>query len=379
MDDSALAGLLEQFGFSKKEIDTYLVLLEHGEATASTVADDAGVSKRYVYSISENLESRGFVTVNDHVVPTTIRANPPEEVIETLSGEVERMRPALEDRYTTAPQSADEFEVVKSRVTVRKRIAALIDEASEEVILSVPYSQLSEVESSLRDAVERGLLVLLVVTSVDPGATGLDEELAGLGSVVRVWYEAMPTMVTADRTRSVIAPQAMVTRSNSGEQAITFTQEQLAPVMVGSFFGNYWPNAEQVAVAPRRPLPDTYRDFRQAVLQATLHLREETPIVATVRGRALDADDPSDRTEEPAATELRGRLVEVRQGMVVPVNNTFPVESSLVVETETGRYTVGGRGAFVEDVEADEVTLEVADPGDDSSVDVADTEPPGGH
>jgi predicted DNA-binding transcriptional regulator len=80
MDDSTLRAHLRRFGLSKKEVDTYLTLLEYGEATASTIANVAGVSKRYVYSVSETLEDRGFVTVADHAVPTTIRALPPKKV-----------------------------------------------------------------------------------------------------------------------------------------------------------------------------------------------------------------------------------------------------------------------------------------------------------
>jgi len=53
MDDSTLSDLLHRFGFSDKEVDTYLTLLAHGEAKASTIAEAAGVSKRYVYSVSE--------------------------------------------------------------------------------------------------------------------------------------------------------------------------------------------------------------------------------------------------------------------------------------------------------------------------------------
>jgi len=93
MDDRTLNDLLRRFGLSDKEVDTYLSLLAHGEAKASTVADAAGVSKRYVYSVSESLAERGFVEVNDHVVPTTIRANPPDEVINRLRSDVDAIRP----------------------------------------------------------------------------------------------------------------------------------------------------------------------------------------------------------------------------------------------------------------------------------------------
>lgn len=354
MDDPTLTELLRQFGLSDKEVDTYLTLLEHGEAKASTIAEAAGVSKRYVYSISEKLEERGFVSVNDHVVPTTIRANPPEAVIETLSNNLDQMRPELEARYSQAAPQADEFEVVKSRVTVIKRIKSLIGEAENELSLSLPYEHLPEVADELREAVDRGVFVLLVVTGVDPD---VDCDLDGVASVARAWRELMPTMVTADRIASLIAPTEMISRSNSGKQAISFTQEQLSPVMVGSFFGNYWPSATEVYVTEPDELPGTYGDFRNAVLQATLHLRNGIAVSARVRGRTVHSDS--------GPTELEGRIVEVRQGLLAPVNNDFPVQNALVVETDDGTYMVGGSGAFVEDFEADEVELYVADETDE--------------
>jgi sugar-specific transcriptional regulator TrmB len=350
MDDSSLADLLSQFGLSDKEIDTYLTLLAHGEAKASTVADDAGVSKRYVYSISEKLEERGFVTVEDHVVPTTIRANPPEQVIDTLSRSLDEMEPALADRYTrTAPADA-RFEVVKSRVTVLKRAEELIAGADEEVTLSIPHDRLPELADELRAALDRGVLVLLVVSGVESGP---DLGLEGLASVARAWSQPMPTMLTADRQSGLVAPTEMITRSNAGKEAIAFGQQQLGPILVGSFLGNYWPMAEEVYVAQPTALPATFRDFRHAVLQAELHRRAGTPLRARVRGRLVGSEDDD-------VEEFVGRVTDVRQGLLAPGNNSFPVENSLDIETDEGVHlAVGGLGAFIEDVEANEVTLEL--------------------
>lgn len=347
MSDSALVEALRRFGLSDKETDTYLTILEHGEAKASTIADDAGVSKRYVYSISEKLEDRGFVSVNDHAVPTTIRANPPEEVIDALSKNLESMRPELESRYSrTAPQS-EEFEIIKSRVTVLKRLRNVIDDATEELILTIPRDILVDVREELRDAVERDVLVLLVVTGIDSDEMAFD----GIASVARAWRNPMPTIVVADRVSGLLAPAEMRSGANAGEQAIAFTQEYLAPVMAGSFFGNYWLTAEEVFVAEPDEELGTFTDFRHAVLEATLHLREGTELRARIRGRSVGSDDES--------TELDGRVVGVRQGLVTPVNNSFPVEHALVIETRSGTYTVGGERAFVEDFEAREVVLEL--------------------
>ncbi|VTT87408.1 Transcriptional regulator, TrmB family [Halorubrum sp. DM2] len=350
MDDRTLTDLLRRFGLSDKEVDTYLSLLEHGEAKASTVADAAGVSKRYVYSVSESLEERGFVEVNDHVVPTTIRANPPEEVIERLRSDVDAMRPGLAERYSRVERQAEQFEVIKSRVTVLKRVRSLLEDADSEVTLSLTAGQVPEVSEALADAVDRGVLVLLVVSDADLDAD--DPTLSGVANVVRTWGEAMPTLLTVDSAAGVVAPPELLRRSTTDRQAIAFAQEQLAPVIVGSFLGNYWPAATEARVADSAPLPAEYTNFRHTVLQATLRLRAGDPPRVTIAGRRTDDDEPVD---------IVGRVVETRQGMVEPTNNEFPVEHSLVVETDDGEVTVGGQGAFVEDVEADLVRIEPDD------------------
>ena len=349
MDDRTLTDLLRRFGLSDKEVDTYLSLLEHGEAKASTVADAAGVSKRYVYSVSESLEERGFVEVNDHVVPTTIRANPPDEVIDRLRSDVDAMRPGLAERYSRVERQAEQFEVIKSRVTVIKRIRSLLADAESEVTLSLTAGQLPEVTEALVDAVDRGVLVLLVVSDAAADLDADDPALSGVANVVRTWGEAMPTLLTVDSAAGVVAPPELLRRSTTDRQAIAFAQEQLAPVIVGSFLGNYWPAATELTVADPAPLPAEYTDFRHTVLQATLRLRAGDPPRVTVGGRWTDADEPA---------EIVGRVVETKQGMVEPTNNEFPVEHSLVVATDDGEVTVGGQGAFVEDVEADLVRIE---------------------
>lgn len=351
MDESTLVDLLSRFGFSDKETDTYLTLLAHGEATASQIADAAGVSKRYVYSVGETLEQRGFAEVNDHVVPTVIRAKPPEEVIEHLQSDVEAMRPGLEERYAEVEPTAEQFEVIKSRVTVLKRIRTLIDEAETELVLSLPIDHLPDVRGELEDAVDRGVLVLLIAVGVDEPEALSDQlpELEGIASVTRTWSEPMPTMLAVDSRIGVLAPMEMLVRSNSDRQAIVFTQKQLGPVIVGSFLGNYWPVAEEVAVTAPTPLPRTFVDFRHAVLQATRHLRTGTDLRASVEGRTTAGDEP---------ISIEGRVVDVTQGLVAPANNEFPVEHSLALETDDEKVvTVGGPGAFVEEIEASEVTL----------------------
>ena len=347
MDDATLRAHLRRFGFSEKEVDTYLTLLAHGEAKASTIADVAGVSKRYVYSVSETLADRGFVEVDDHVVPTRIHARPPEAVVEQLVADAEAIKPALETRYTRTEPAADQFEVVKSRETVLKRIQGLIADSESELTLSIPIGRLSDVADELQAAVDRGVLVTLLITETDEPP----EDCCGVASITRIWGEPMPAMVTADDRVGLVAPAEMLTSTHSDTQAIVFSHPQLGPVIVGSFFGNYWPVGTEVAVTEPTSLPLTETNFRIAVVEATLWCRTETPLAARIEGRWTETNEPVD---------LECRIVGVTQGLIEPANSQFPIEARLTIDADGETYTVGGEGAFIEDIEAERVTLSEA-------------------
>lgn len=349
MDDDAVAARLEQLGLSEKEIDTYLTILEHGEAKASTIAADAGVSTRYVYSVSETLAARGFVEVNDHAVPATIRANPPEDVIGDLTDDLETLESELTQRFGGAPESLQEFEVIKTRTTMQKRIEERLDGAEEEVMLTLPAGLADELDARLRDAVDRGVLVLLIVTGVDDGDDG---RFDGLGSVVRTLKEGAPAILAIDRRYSLFAPYEMLVTSSAEANAVAIAQEQLAPIVVGSFFGNYWPIADEAYVADPPALPRTHPCFRHAVKHATHCLEADREIRVTGEVRP-------DRTTDLRTIE--GRLAGVRQSLVEPTNADFPVENTMILEVDGETVTIGGEGAFVEDYEAGAITLAAAD------------------
>lgn len=349
MNQRGLDDLLEQFGLSEKEIDTYLAILERGEAKASDIATEADVSKRYVYSISEELDERGFVEVKDHEVPTKIRAISPDDVIEQLSGTLDTMQPQLEQRFTSTEETIKQFEVIKSRSTVLKRIETLLAQAEEEVTLILPPSLLSSLRSALAETVDRGVMVLLLLSGPETESTPV-EELDGVASAVRSWQARAPMIITVDAEFGLIAPNEMLTASNSDANAISLVQRQLVPVIVGSFLGNYWPIAKELYVGRPIDLPKTFTSFRHAVLQAALRSTGGETVTATVTGRTVGSENGTET--------LEGTVVSVRQGLVKPATNSFPVESALTIDAGGESVSVGGSGAFIEDFEAETVHLE---------------------
>ncbi|WP_121822702.1 TrmB family transcriptional regulator [Halostella salina] len=352
MDDSTLRTHLEEFGLSEKEVDTYFACLERGEAKTSTIAEDSGVSQRYVYNIVENLADRGLVRVHDHVVPTKIEARPPEDAIASLVDRLETIESGLAERYNAQETETATFELIKSRQTAIKRIRTTLAEAEEEAFIALPADVIPEVEPALADARDRGVMVLLLAGNVDGASTdGVQTRYAGMASVVREWERDIPFAVTVDAEAGIVGEAALITARHGDEQAVALTQQQIVGSVFGSFFANYWPRGTEVYTDERDALPRTYRLHRPAVLQTVLHDAAGDTVVATVEGTDLDTGDPVTTT---------GAVVDVRQGLVEPFSNSFIVENSFVIETDEGELSVGGHGAFVEDVQADEVTLELA-------------------
>ncbi|MFB6141543.1 MAG: TrmB family transcriptional regulator [Halosimplex sp.] len=342
VDDQTLRDELNVFGFSDTEIDTYLAVLAQGETTVRTVSEAADVTQRAVYNIAERLADRGLVQVNDHASPTTIRAHPPEEAIGSLSDRLESITPTLESRYNETEPQTPEIQIVKARETAVKRLREGISAAEHEVLVAVPEHAYEDIEPELQAAVDRGVLVFLLVGDLEE----LDGDTPRLGeaaAVVRAWSESLPFMYAADDEAAMIGHSGILSGTHVDEEAVAVTQHNLAGSIVGLYFGAYWPAATEVFVREPASLPRTFEWFRHAALEAELHQREGTDLEAVVT-----TDD---------GEEIAGRVSQVRQAFVEPATNEYTLENSLYLESPDGEVSVGGPGSFIEEYEGETVTL----------------------
>jgi sugar-specific transcriptional regulator TrmB len=338
---------LQQYGLSETEAETYLAVVEKGPATARTVAETAGVSKSYVYDICDSLAADGFVSVDDHRTPTVIRATPPSEAFDALKRELDTLETAVQNRYEDDSADDNSFEVIKSSPTIIKRLKQHIEAAECEVVLQVPARRLPEINETLRRARERGILVLLTLSSYD--AAAMDLELEEVANAVRLGLDGAPSLLATDQQRGFVSPSTMLSWDHDETNAITFTQEAVSAVLVGSYLGNYWPIGEELLVSRPPSLPARYDMFRPVVFTTTLALRAGKSVVAELYARPTGSDDDFE--------VISGEVIDVRQNLVEPHNSDFGFENSLVVDTGRERITVGGYGAFLEDYEVKHTTL----------------------
>ncbi|MFC4438412.1 MULTISPECIES: TrmB family transcriptional regulator [Natrialbaceae] len=350
MQEATLRSQLAAFGLSEKEIDTYLALLALGEAKTSAIADESGVSQRYVYQIAEDLEERGLAIVKDHAKPTTIAAVPPEQAIEGLVSRLRSLQPGLETRFTETSQETASFNVIKSRQTVLKEIRRIVSSATEEVFLALPHYAVEKLENEIESAFDRGVMVVLLEGAVEPQSSEeVERRFDGVAHVVRQWHHDMSFVATGDSGSGIVGERQLLRSDDNDKEAVAVSESHVVGSMFGAFQGGFWAAGEEVYTGDSASLPATYTMARPAVLNAVLAQLDGRMLRIEVSGRTTDTDEPRFVT---------GRVVGIRQGLVEPFTNSFPVENSLSVETDDGeRLSVGGDGAFVEDLRANETTL----------------------
>ncbi|WP_158855253.1 TrmB family transcriptional regulator [Halorhabdus sp. CUG00001] len=333
---------LAVFGFSDTEIDAYLAILAHDEATTRTIAEAADVTQRAVYNIAERLADRGLVRVKEHASPTTISAVPPDDAIENLTTRLESIRPQLAATYDETAETSPDIRIIKSRETALKRLRQAIELADHEIVISIPQAIYPEIESALQAANERGVLVLLLLGDYEGDTDPAPFE--PVADVVRYWDEHLPFLYAVDNYREGMVGEAPVLAGPHHDgYAVYVTEAFLTSTIFSMFIATYWPAAKELSVTSPDPLPETFEWFRHAVLQAALSDSEST----TLRAEVETASDE----------RLTGRITDVVQQLIEPRSETFSLQHSLCLETADGPVTVGGHDSFLEGYEAESVRL----------------------
>jgi sugar-specific transcriptional regulator TrmB len=342
---------LQEFGLTEKEADTYLTILENGPTTVTEIANEADVSKRYVYTVAEKLEELHFIIVNDYFTPTTIEAAPPDEVYDHLSERVNGLYNNLEAKYQNGTSSSS-TKVLKSRSTVINKIEELIGNAEDQLALSLPALVVPTLSDALRDAVDRGVLVLLLVFE-DQNQTGSDPladvYFDGIADIVRYRTSNLPILLSVDSGSALVSSRGVITQPDSTANALFLGQQYMQTVVYSSLMNSLWVNSEEISVTSPHDLPHTYTNIRRAAIDATLYLN---------RGEDISVECEARPTDHPESVEnVVGEVSEVKQRIINPTTDPRPRQCCLCVRTGDRTVTIGNHDAFFEDYRAYKTTL----------------------
>lgn len=352
MTEGRLRKNLALLGLSVKEISVYLTILDHGKATVSQVVDDSDASQRHVYQMCEQLDERGLVVLNDHVRPSVVRAQTADSAVASIDGRLTELEADIGEALAERDVSALEVELIKSGQTLAKRWRRDIESAAGEVFICLPADVFDRFTGALADAVDRGIAVYALVT--DPGLDAFDHAaLNGYTTLARTWAHEPRPLLTVDRERMVLDDPNLLTTGPTDGSAIALTRSALAGNLFSTYLSNFWQIASEAYCCDRDLLPRSYPTLRNAIIQATLQQRAGRDVTATITAQDTDTAEIVEMESVP--------VVEIRQGLVDPFTNEFPVENSIRVEYDGETVSVGGVQSVIEDYEALDVRLERAD------------------
>ena len=334
----------DRFNLGEYEIDAYLAVLEHGELTASDIADRTDIPQPRVYDTVRSLSDRGLVELRESR-PMKIVAVDPEDAFGDLKTSFAEMVDELEARYTAPTRETEAVSLVKSRSTILRYLEEVITGAEYELAVSLTPGLLRRFREELAAKVNAGVSVELLVTPAAKAPDPAEFDYQEVATIARARRGiTTPILAVGDGEYSVYATQDAL-RDDRERYGVIFNRSALG-FLVSGFFGTVlWTTAETLATnGAERPFPRRYASIRRAVKD--LRESEGDQFYATVEGRDIETGE---------SVTVRGRVVDVA------FEDTEEV-ASLMVETESGRIEIGGRVAALEDVEGQEIVIGLDEP-----------------
>ncbi|SDM43402.1 Sugar-specific transcriptional regulator TrmB [Halogranum gelatinilyticum] len=328
----------ERFNLGEYEIDAYLAVLEHGELTASEIADRTEIPQPRVYDTVRSLSDRGLVELRESR-PMKIVAVNPEDAFGNIQSSLTELVEELGARYTAPARDTEAVSLVKSRSTILRYLEDVIDTAEYELVLSLTPDLLRRFYEDLSAAIDDGVSIDLLVTPASRAPDPAEFDYLEVCTIARARRGiTTPVLAVADGEYSVYATQDAL-RDDQDRYGVIFNRSALG-FLVSGFFGTVlWTTAETLAAdGMHHPFPRRYASIRRAVKDIEEMGGE---FYATVQGRDVETGN---------AIVVEGKVVEVS------FVDTEEV-ASMIIETEDGRLEVGGLVAALEDIEAQELRL----------------------
>lgn len=328
----------ERFDLGEYEISAYLAVLEHGELTASRIADRTDVPQPRVYDTVRSLSDRGLVELRESR-PMTVVAVDPEDAFGDVQTSVAALVDELEARYTAPARDTETVALVKSRSTIRRYLAEVIDSAEFELLLSLTPDLLDRFRDDLEAAVDSGVSVELLLTPASRAPDPAEFDYGAVATTVRTRRGiTTPVLAVADGEYSVYATQDAL-GDDRDRYGVIFDRSALG-FLVSGFFGTVlWSTARPVAEdGSDRSFPRRYASIRRAVTDVRAL---DGDVYASVEGRDVETGD---------STVVEGRVVDATLDSAEGV-------ASLTVETVAGPVEVGSLVASLEDVEGQVIRI----------------------
>ncbi|PSP99199.1 ArsR family transcriptional regulator [Halobacteriales archaeon QS_5_70_17] len=279
----ALERVSERFDFGEYEAEAYLVVLRHGELTASEIADRTEIPQPRVYDTVRSLADNGLVELRESR-PMKVLALDPRAAFDDVRTALDDLVEELEHEFTAPARDSEAVALVKSRSTILRYLEEVIDAADYELVLSLTPDLLARFEETLvakqAEGVSTDLLLSPAVDVPDPG----EYDYTDVATRTRARRGVTtPIVAVADGVHSVYATQEAL-RNDRDRYGVIFNRSELGFLVSGFLNTVVWTSARQLATADRERFPRRYATIRRCVGDLR-DGEEDATFYASVRGR----------------------------------------------------------------------------------------------
>ena len=342
-DIEEIIARLKSLGLTLYEAKAYIAILKKGVMTSTEVAKEAGIPQPRVYDVLKSLEEKGLILVSKGR-PRLYRAENPRTSLKRLIDRIkqriiedyEKSVSILEGIYLEEYGRRDIGEIWKldTEQKIYDKILSVIENAEHELLISAYNHMLSKLRNPLKRLSRRGISVCLITYDVTDPQTYVDEH--------RVRETHGIVIAIPDRKELVFVTN-------------WFDPSKLVPI------GFYTQNSHLLKLFTEYFLHNL-RDLSNPV---HIGFGENVFIRRFVNlSRAIDMINILKRKGRKVQVRVKGRYVKTGKEVVVegePIDTKYDVYASIariILRTSDNKaLTIGGWGAFLEDVEADLVEV----------------------
>ncbi|CCQ34229.1 transcriptional regulator TrmB protein [Halorhabdus tiamatea SARL4B] len=351
MDRDTLVAGLSDAELSTYQAEAYVTLLEQGVSPAVDVARHCSIPAPRIYDVLKELEQMGYVETLDRET-LHARASDPADLVADLQATSERLGEVageIEDRWEQAPLGEHEMNVSKRAETAIDHAEDLIREADSTVDLALTDEQLVAFESALTTAAENDVVVR---ASVFPTAGErpdlVDHPVSDVVTELRRRSIQSPFLALIDRTQASLAPTARL----PDPYGVIINDDIISFIFQWYFQTCLWSVWEPIGDGRAYPL--VYVCLEEFVRDVYPLWWDGATVSLTVEG--IDTDTGEERTISGVLRDVvySGQTATDRPPTLAELSG----QASMILWTPTGRRSIGGWGALIEDLEARRITLE---------------------
>jgi sugar-specific transcriptional regulator TrmB len=336
--EGALEGVISRFNLGEYEITAYLAVLQHGELTASEIAERTDIPQPRVYDTVRSLGEVGLVELKE-TRPMKVLAIDPRDAFGDIQSSLDELVEDLSDRYTAPAREPEAVSLVKSRPTILRYLEDIIEAAEYELMLSLTPSLLDRFEGRLAAQRETGVDTEILLSPATEAPVRDDFDYESVATTVKGRRGiTTPVVAVADGDYSMYATRESL-QGNRDRYGVIFNRSELG-FLVSSFLNTVlWTTADTIYDDGESfAFPRRYATIRRCISDL---MALDGEFYATIEGRDVETGDH---------WVVQGKVEEASFGPNREV-------ATLVVDTDDGRVDVGGQLAAYEDIEAYEIQV----------------------